>query len=266
MGNTQPAAIEGFSQYSFGAETPRWVYTRGPKGRPAVIVLHELPGMVDECIELARELSSPHCDHAGYQVHMPLLFGSPGETESLTRMIRFGWCMRNEMELFARASTSPITQWIANLVNEAAGRAGVDRVAVIGMCLTGGLVFGVLAEPKVAGVVASQPSLPIGVTKRVRRDLGLSPNDRTRNLEAGKKILALRYRDDWRCPRSRFEELASAAGEELPDATPEEVQDIELGNVRIIDLPGSLHSVLTLHRHEETVTKVKEFLNACLTA
>jgi dienelactone hydrolase len=257
-----PATIEGFDSYELGsAGDRRLVYTRGGPDRPAVVLMHELPGMVEECVDLARQLSGPHDGHDGYQVHMPLLFGTPGESVSLFNMARYAWCMRNEIHLFKAGVTSPITAWLARLVDEASRRSGSERVAVIGMCLTGGLVFGLMAQTNVRAVVASQPSAPFGLFSQAKkRDLGLSERDLEDNFETAKPIMALRYRDDWRCPRLKMEGLAEAAGVTLPDPPTGATQDVQLGNIRVVDIPGKEHAVLTLALDEDTYTKVRQFL------
>lgn len=218
--------------------------------------------MVEECIDLARQLSQPHDGHDGYHVHMPLLFGSPGESESLVNMARYAWCMRNEIHLLEAGVTSPITSWLASLVNEAAKRSGSDRVAVIGMCLTGGLVFGLLTETKARAVVASQPSSPFGlISKAKKRDLGLSEDHFRDNFATRKPILALRYREDWRCPRLKFEGLAEACSVDLPPPPENAIQDVQLQNLRVIDIPGKEHAVLTLSLNAQAFEEVRRFLN-----
>ncbi len=262
MGCVTPIAIEGFESYQLGSEGDRrLVYTRGGPDRPAVLVLHELPGMVKECIDLARHLSDPHDGHDGYQVHMPLLFGTPGESVNPFNMVRYAWCMRNEIHLFKDGVTSPITAWLAGLVDEASRRSGSERVAVIGMCLTGGLVFGLLTQTNVRAVVASQPSTPFGLFSRTKkRDLGLSESDLRDNFGTGKPIMALRYREDWRCPRLKMEGLAEAAGVTLPEPPDNAIQDVQLGNVRVVDIPGKEHAVLTLSLNGDTFKEVRRFL------
>ncbi len=262
MSCVTPTDIEGFDSYELGSRGDRRrVYTRGGPDRPAVVLLHELPGMVEECIELARHLSDPHDGHDGYQVHMPLLFGTPGESENPLNMLRYGWCMRKEIYLFKAGVTSPITAWLARLVREASTRSGSERVAVIGMCLTGGLVFGLLTQTNVRAVVASQPSAPFGVFSRSKKkNVGLSEKDRRENFDSSTPILALRYRDDWRCPRLKMEGLAEAAGVSLPEPPDNAIQDVQVGNIRVIDIPGSDHAVLTLALHDDTYAKVREFL------
>jgi dienelactone hydrolase len=262
MRRVTPADIEGFDSYELGSDDDRRVvYTSGGADRPAVVLLHELPGMVPECIDLARHLSGPHDGHDGYQVHMPLLFGTPGESPSLLNMARYAWCMRREIHLFKSGTTSPITAWLARVVDEATSRSGSERVAVIGMCLTGGLVFGLLTHANVRAVIASQPSAPSGIfSEAKKRDLGLSEDDLRDNFGTGKPIMALRYRDDWRCPRLKMEGVADAAGVTLPQPPDNAIQDVQLGNIRVVDIPGKEHAVLTLSLHADTYTEVRKFL------
>ena len=50
------AALEGFESFEFSADgAAKTVYRRG--SGPAVILIHELPGMVPEGVDLARKLA-----------------------------------------------------------------------------------------------------------------------------------------------------------------------------------------------------------------
>lgn len=60
-------ALENFEQFHFDVNgTSRPIYRRG--AGPAVILVHELPGITPEAIALARRLAS-----AGFTVFMPSL-------------------------------------------------------------------------------------------------------------------------------------------------------------------------------------------------
>lgn len=254
--------LEGFSTYVFpDSGDGRTVYWRGPHGRPGVILLHELPGMVEQCVDLGTELATPHQGREGLQVHMPLLFGTPREEGSSLDQAKWVWCMRSEMSMFSSSRKSPITEWVAALAADVANRTGVERVGVIGMCLTGSLVFGLIAEPSVGAVVASQPSLPFGITPWQRRSLGMPTGEFKNNLDGAAPLLAMRYRGDFICPRQRLESLAGAYEQELPEPKPGERQDEQLEGLRIIDVPGRAHALLTLNRDDDTVTAVKDFLH-----
>ena len=256
----EPGEIEGFVRYVHEVDGRGYtVYHRGPATRPGVILLHELPGMVEQCVALGRTLSTPVDDAPGYEVHMPLFFGAPGQRGGLADQARWLWCMRHEMNLLSLGEASPITAWVAGLVDEVARRTGVGRVAVIGMCLTGSLVFGLVAEP-LAAVVASQPALPFGISPWHRRAMG-APRDRVEEMAAnGTQVLAMRYRGDPLCPRARLEEVADTLGHQLPPASPGVIQDAQLGSLRVIDVPGRKHSLLTLDLNSAALGAVQEFL------
>ena len=64
--------LDGFEVSEFTDETiTHPVYVRG--SGPGVLLLHELPGMVPQCVELARLIAQ-----RGFTVFMPLLFGEAG--------------------------------------------------------------------------------------------------------------------------------------------------------------------------------------------
>ncbi|MEM7276163.1 MAG: hypothetical protein AAF547_24025 [Actinomycetota bacterium] len=259
------ADLDGFERYH-QPDRPdgRAVYRRGPAGGPPVIVLHELPGMVPETVTLARDLAAPATDDpndTGFDVHLPLLFGQPGqEADGNLAMARSMWCIRSEIRLLAKDGPSPITRWIAGLVDRIGGEAGGRPVGVIGMCLTGGLVFGLVRQPGVGALVASQPSLPIGLTGAHRRALGVPPEDLAGAAEDGNPLLAMRYRGDSLCPRDRLAHLAERYGGQLPPADTGDTLDERYGTLRIIERPGDDHSLLTIDRDDQVVATVRDFL------
>lgn len=260
-----PTSIHDFSDYVFrSGGSERTVYHRGPNGRPGVVLLHELPGMVRECVEFARKLSRPSHSYSAYRVYMPLLFGSPEQKGGKFDQMKGAICMAREMRLMSASKRSPITAWVADLTVDVARRTGRDRVGVIGMCLTGTLVFGLVAEPTVGAVVASQPSLPFPCTERQKRSVGMPIDELGALAERGCPALAMRYRRDWHSPRQRIESLAGAYGETLPDPLPDAIQDEQLGNLRVVDIPGDAHALLTLDESSHAVDAVREFLDSSL--
>lgn len=122
---------------------------------PPVIVLHELLGAGPRLFDFAEGLV-----RLGYRVDVPVFYGKP--YEELTpagAMMRNRVCLWRELHLFATARSSPLVDWVRRLVDDVSG-AKRQHVAVIGMCMTGGLVLGLLAHGAVAAGVAAQPSLP----------------------------------------------------------------------------------------------------------
>ena len=104
-----------------------------------MILMHEASGMSGYCLELATELAD-----SGFRMFLPLLFGQPGQSKDID--VRGLFCMRKEMHFLASRRTSPITQLLRLLIVEVANRTQREKVGVIGMCLTGNLVFALMGE------------------------------------------------------------------------------------------------------------------------
>ena len=223
---------------------------------PAVVILHEAPGLSTSCLGLARELVA-----AGYRVSVPVLAGKPGESSMVIGSFRTVFCLRKEMALLRGGRTSPLSRWLGRLADRCAEDAGHPRAAVIGMCLTGGLVLGTLTEARVGAAVASQPSAPF----LDRADLGLSPEDLLAAQASTTPVLALRFQGDRISPSKRM----AAIRAELATSPPVAAQDgdvliHECGRLTTVEVAGGKHSVLTQHRHGATVDRVKAFLAAHL--
>src|SRR5215204_3141528 len=99
------AQLEGFTESTFTHDgTSRPVFRAG--NGPAVIVIHEVPGLHPEAIAFGRRVVD-----AGFTVYMPSLFGTPGKP--------FGWgytlrsisqaCVAREFVTMAFNRTHPIT-------------------------------------------------------------------------------------------------------------------------------------------------------------
>ena len=64
-------AMNGYSHFAFKAlGTKKTVFFKGDG--PGILLMHELPGMVEECVALAD-----HIERQGFTVFLPLLFGKP---------------------------------------------------------------------------------------------------------------------------------------------------------------------------------------------
>jgi dienelactone hydrolase len=218
-----------------------------------VILLHELPGLAEKCVELADRIA-----RLGYTVFMPLLFGSLYQDSAAKGMVQL--CMRREFTLWRMGRSSRITPWLRALAAEVNERTGERGVVAVGMCATGGVVLGMVVETPVRGVVASQPTLPLVVPflpGRARRQaLGLSPADLGEAVaaarERGVPVLAMRFKTDWKCSAERVRRI----GEEFPG--PEPV---------VISWPGpprSPHSVLTYHFSQDGWESLRLFLQTHL--
>ncbi len=85
------------------------------------------------------------------------------------------------------------------------------------MCLTGGFVLSLMADESVIAPVASQPSLPFGISSAHKSALGVSPEDLALAKERAKNgvpILALRFSEDKISSPERFITLRQEFGEE----------------------------------------------------
>lgn len=206
------------------------VYCTG--GGPAVLLLHELPGMTEACIGWARELAE-----RGFRVYLPLLFGAPRDNHSARHFLKL--CISREFRLFARGGGSPIAEWLRGLCRHIRERQGVDGLGVIGMCLTGNFAIGLIADEAVLAAVSSQPSLPMLWAKS---SLALSPQQLAaaqKRSAGGVPLMCLRFSNDSISPSQKFEAIRKAfAGNFKPY-----VISSQPGNDAGID--ADAHSVLT---------------------
>ena len=182
---------------------PLRVYRCKNGSGPAIVLLHELPGMSPSNLALARCLSGE-----GFAVYLPLLFGEPEQERFLVGY--FQSCAQSEFQCSALSTSSPII----GKLREVCGRI-VDRtrrpVAVIGMCLTGAFPLALLGDGVEAAVLC-QPTLPLNVLLmrpigKQKEALGLSEDDINRAKKVKTPLLALRYQTDHLCPKERMKTL-----------------------------------------------------------
>jgi dienelactone hydrolase len=203
-------SLPGFQQFIHQRGDKQYEVFFAGEG-PPVIVIHELPGMVPECIEFAGRLID-----AGFTVYLPLLFGKPGEKAPLKFTLHV--CISREFYLLASKRTSPVVFWLRDLCRRVHKQHGGRGAGAIGMCLTGGFAIPMMVEPSLVAPAVSQPSLPlppIGKTKR--RALGASPKDleraRQRTREEGITIKAYRFDRDPIVPRERMDAYREVFGD-----------------------------------------------------
>jgi dienelactone hydrolase len=224
-------SIADFEQSVFAdAGISHRVYRRGHG--PAVVLMHELPGLVDRTIAFAEEIAQ-----RGFRVYMPLFFGEPGDKSPIRFFLQL--CISREFRLFARGGRSPVVDWLRQLCRQAHAECGGSGVGVIGMCLTGNFAISLMADERVLAPVASQPALPMGFTRAAKASLGLPREDVEAARRRGIPLLGLRFRDDPLCPRERFATLER----EVPSFRPIEITvapDDPCG------LSNRRHSVLTI--------------------
>jgi dienelactone hydrolase len=233
-----PAELPGFTRTSFTfQDKTRPVYRRGEG--PAVIVIHEIPGIYPEVARFATRVAD-----AGFAVYMPQLFGTPGKPFTTSYVLRevLGCCVSHEFRILGSRTASPVTDWLRALARAAHGETGSRGVGVIGMCMTGNFALTMAMDEAVRAPVLSQPALPFGITRSLRAGLHLS-DEGLHSLKArakgGLKVLGLRFTHDASCPGERFQRLRDELGEAFEgieiDSSP--------GNPH--GLSRSAHSVVT---------------------
>jgi dienelactone hydrolase len=195
---------------TFENET-RCVFRKG-KG-PAVIVMHEIPGIHPDVIRLANAF----CE-AGMTVWIPSLIGTPAKKVNALYIASslLQACIAKEFTVFAMSKNSPITSWLRCLAKYAHTECGGTGVGAIGMCLTGGFALAMMLEDSVLAPVLCNPSLPFALTSSRKRDLGIDDNTlakvRQRCVVENICILGLRFSDDIAVPSERFQRLYNEFG------------------------------------------------------
>ncbi|HEY1446916.1 MAG TPA: dienelactone hydrolase family protein [Caulobacteraceae bacterium] len=237
-------ALKDYQRFDFTDPSGRWtrpVWRRG--SGPAVIVIHEMPGLHPLVIRFADRVAA-----AGMTVFLPSLFGDPGREVTplyAGKEMLMGLCIRREFHAWATDRSSPIVDWLRALAAHVHAECGGRGVGAVGMCFTGNFALAMMTEPAVVAPVLSQPSLPIpaGSAKRSAA-LGVSKDEiacaRRRFSEEGLSMMALRFRGDPFVPDARFETLKREFGDAL-EAVELDAKD------GYPDPRMAPHSVLTLH-------------------
>ena len=237
-------ALKGWTRSTFeAAGLEREVWTKG--SGPAVIVVHEVPGITPKVQHFAEEVVG-----CGFTVAMPSLVGTPGQEMSNGYAVRslLKVCVAREFVSLATNRTSPVIAWLRALARDMHGRAGGKGVGAVGMCFSGGFALGMMVDDIMVAPVLSQPSLPFPVGRKRAADLNLSPDDAAVIAEraaGGCEVLGLRFTKD-KLVGDRFSSLRNLLGDafiavEIPSEKPSD------------------HSVLTEQRHDESVQRVLQF-------
>lgn len=232
-------ALAGFTKFQF--DDGRWkrpVYRIG--SGPAVIVIHEIPGLHPDVLQFARDVAAE-----GMTVFCPSLFGKPGKPVSngyITATTLKLACVGREFSIWAAGRSSPFVDWLRALAREVHAECGGKGVGAVGMCFTGGFALAMMTEPSVVAPVLAEPSLPTG--HKNAGALDVSPAElavaKARMEAEDLSLMALRFEGDKHVPCARFQTLERELGSRveaitLPDAVAKQ------GTGR------PAHSVLTIH-------------------
>ena len=246
------AALADYTKFAFthGPWT-RDVYRRG--SGPAVVVMHEMPGLHPLVIRFADRVAA-----AGMTVFCPSLFGEPG------RPVDPGYvggtalkvlCVRREFYAWRGDRSSPIVDWLKALARQAHAECGGRGVGAVGMCFTGGFALAMMTDPAVVAPALSQPSLPLPYLDRKQGgEIGLSTSEiacvRGRMEAEDLTVLGLRFKSDALVPDARFDRYRREFGDRF--------EAIELEDEDAAEAPIPPHSVLSLHLKEDGPTKAAE--------
>jgi len=244
-------ALKDYTRFDFTDPAGRWtrpVWRRG--AGPAVIVIHEMPGLHPQVIRFADRVAA-----AGMTVFLPSLFGQPGREVtpgySVGVMLK-AICISREFHVWATDRSSPIVDWLKALAAKAHAECGGKGVGAVGMCFTGNFALAMMTEPAVVAPVLSQPSLPLpmGPGKAQRgAAIGASPAEikcaRQRLEDEDLTMLGLRFGGDSYVPPERFAALSAALGPRF------EAVELDPKDAAPNPLMAMPHSVLTLHLKDD---------------
>lgn len=236
------------------------VYVAG--SGPAVIVMHEMPGISPQVARFARWVRD-----AGFTVFMPSLFGRDGAVPEADEGggVFQRVCVSREFRMMAGSGTSPVVTWLRALAAQAHQECSGSGVGAVGMCFTGNFAISMMVEPAMIAAVACQPSLPLDNPAAIEMS-----DDDAEAVAARLKcddltVKAYRFDGDTFCMAARFETYekkfgAHFQGEVLPDsAANPETSPFFAQHIQ------SPHSVVTQHLinrdGEATLAARDEILN-----
>ncbi|MFK7919756.1 MAG: dienelactone hydrolase family protein [Ilumatobacter sp.] len=236
--------LDGWQRNEFtAADITHHTYRKG--SGPAVIVIHEIPGITPKVAAFANEVVD-----RGFTVVMPDLVGTPGREPSQAYLAKSmaKICVAREFTTMAMNQTSPVIAWLRALARRVHGEVGGAGVGAVGMCFSGGFALGMMVDEIMLAPVLSQPSMPFSVGAARSADLGLSPDDEAAVIQRaadGCQVLGLRFTGD-KLVGTRFATLKEKLGDSFI----------------AIDLPSAAasdHSVLTEQRDDDSVERVLDF-------
>ncbi|HTM86303.1 MAG TPA: dienelactone hydrolase family protein [Mycobacterium sp.] len=265
---TAPAAdLTGWTPTPFtGGGFTHDVYRKG--AGPGVVLIPEIPGIHPGVLALGN-----HLVDNGFTVVIPSLFGEPGRPVSmgyaLPTLARV--CVTREFQALATNRQRPVTQFLRALARDLNASTPGRGVGVIGQCFTGGFALAAAVDDAVLAPVLSQPSVPLPLTPKQRRDPGLSEVElgviADRAANDGLCAIGLRFSEDKMVPGERFQTLKDRLGDAF------EVIEIDSSPANAHGFTRMAHSVLTEEVREvdghpayEARKRVVEFLTERLMA
>jgi dienelactone hydrolase len=245
-------------------EIEKTVYIAG--NGPAVIVMHEMPGISPHVARFARWVRD-----AGFTVFMPSLFGRDGAVGTADEGGRIFQraCMSAEFHAFAGRGSSPVTSWLRAFARLAHQECGGPGVGAIGMCWTGNFALSMMLEPAMLAPVLSQPSLPFDAPDKLESSEEELATVRARLEKDGLDVLAYRFAGDRICTAQRFAAYQKALGPRFDGRTlPDEAanKDVPPFFAKHIDTPHSVTTVHLVDRGGEPTIKARDEILAFFAA
>lgn len=200
--------IQEFASFDFASgDISHRVFRKGEG--PGVLIVHELPGMTAACISLAEAVAN-----SGFCVHLPLLFGTPGDDRWIAFTAKL--CISREFHIFSKKGGSPVVEWLRALCRKIKADCGGPGVGAIGLCLSGNFAIALMADDSVLAPVASEPALPLfSITKSAKAAIAVTDVEldraQTRSIN-GVPLMCLRFSNDHLSPPERFEAIRNAFG------------------------------------------------------
>jgi len=188
----------------------------------------------------------------GFTVAIPSLYGTPGASSAMrpgmVPVLARG-CVAKEFAAFATNKERPVSHYLRALARDLKEKTGSKGVGVIGQCFSGGFALAAAVDDSVLAPVLSQPSVPIALTAKHKRDPGLSEGEmkviEKRAAEDGLCALGLRFSGDPMAPKERFKTLKDRLGDAF------EVIELDSSPGNSGGFGRMAHSVLTLEVREE---------------
>jgi dienelactone hydrolase len=209
---------------STGIKHSYFTYGEGP----AVILMHEITGMTDLFLKLAKRIGD-----AGYRVYLPHFFGPLDDRDIPAGLL---YCLRNEFNVLFSHGKSRIISWLLGLCEQADAECGGRGVAVIGLCLTGNIVMSAMVHPCVRLGVMSEPALPF--TNKAALGVPQSDIEQTQKRALVYPMLGYRFSSDTKCTHAKFQTMQDTFGKGI------RLTEIPTG-VGPWNIPDKSHSVLT---------------------
>lgn len=220
------------------------VYYKG--SGPGVVLIPEMPGVHRGVLALGN-----HLVDNGFTVSIPSLYGTPGMSPRSPALVPnlLRGCVAKEFAAVALNRNRPVANYLRALARDLNAKTPGKGVGVIGQCFSGGFALAAAVDDSVLASVLSQPSVPLSLTSRHKRDPGFSEEEmkviEKRASEDGLCALGLRFSGDPMAPAERFATLKERLGDKF------EVIELDSSPGNAGGFGRMAHSVLTLEVREE---------------